>query len=621
MSPPFSYSLPKKLLFSNFYFKAATTSTFYISQGKSSTDSFDCGSYTKPCKSLHMVLNSIKNADNIIVYCDYRYPCEFVLKQDIRINFNNITISGSGYSNLTNRPKIIFSNQLDKKQQDFFLQTGYHLRLSQLALEIGSMLRTVDSYIVYENCNITFQGDKDKNDTTIFMAAGRYLFKHSLIGSHHKVHFEVYPYGDVNHVNLVIRQSEITCFLKFNLSSTIDINITDSNLTKNFYVFNNAIKTILPRINIIALINSKVLGAFWIGRCGKIDVQHTLFLNKAVFYTQDNDNVVLKSSNFTNSTMHSIRDIQAHIRNCNFYASNDILFEGSKVSILYSPFQHCRGLYGGALYSNDTTLTISHSNFINNTASNTGGNIYSVGTKPLTISNTNFTSVEENQEKLYGTTIYSISPLILQNVTIILTHTIYSQPIIFAGSHSSLEGRNLFRCPHNHIINVTKHRTPELTDLPEIRRAEMFTITCASCHKGSYNMSHSYGYINNTLTDIHNVACHECPLGGTCWNTITSSNNYWGYKDRAGKLFMLLCPPYYCCTSKTNQCTSYNTCEYNREGRLCGRCKDGFHLDLISDRCIDRDKCKKQGYAIFFIVSIISWLFGMLVSTEVYKRC
>ena len=52
------------------------------------------------------------------------------------------------------------------------------------------------------------------------------------------------------------------------------------------------------------------------------------------------------------------------------------------------------------------------------------------------------------------------------------------------------------------------------------------------------------------------------------------------------------CPVRYCCAS-SGECSSYDTCEGNREGVLCGKCKKGFSLNLMSTSCVDDSHCSE----------------------------
>ena len=51
----------------------------------------------------------------------------------------------------------------------------------------------------------------------------------------------------------------------------------------------------------------------------------------------------------------------------------------------------------------------------------------------------------------------------------------------------------------------------------------------------------------------------------------------------------LPCPTKYCCQERN--CTTYSSCYKNREGTLCGRCKEGFVQTIHSTECIRRSKC------------------------------
>ncbi len=57
---------------------------------------------------------------------------------------------------------------------------------------------------------------------------------------------------------------------------------------------------------------------------------------------------------------------------------------------------------------------------------------------------------------------------------------------------------------------------------------------------------------------------------------LAARHTFWGYHISGGSGYSFLkCPPGYCCDSRETMCESYDSCAVNREGFLCGRCKQG----------------------------------------------
>ncbi len=135
-------------------------------------------------------------------------------------------------------------------------------------------------------------------------------------------------------------------------------------------------------------------------------------------------------------------------------------------------------------------------------------------------------------------------------------------------------------------------------------RLEMVVLTCKACKKtfyipsnGNYVVSHSFNsskVTSRTNTEIHEfVQCTECPTGAECpGNTLKPIPNFWGHKSIGGYVFQQ-CPIGYCC-SHSEECLMYNQCSSNRDGTLCGKCKDGYSLSMLSNNCIESSLCSKN---------------------------
>ena len=88
--------------------------------------------------------------------------------------------------------------------------------------------------------------------------------------------------------------------------------------------------------------------------------------------------------------------------------------------------------------------------------------------------------------------------------------------------------------------------------------------SCQQCPRKTYSLNR--GELRNNT--IEKVQCLKCPRGGQCENgQITAKPDFWGYKDK-GKVSFLACPPGYCCDKES--CASYDGCNGNRSGILCG---------------------------------------------------
>ena len=145
-----------------------------------------------------------------------------------------------------------------------------------------------------------------------------------------------------------------------------------------------------------------------------------------------------------------------------------------------------------------------------------------------------------------------------------------------------------------------------------------FKFYCKQCDSTSYNVNHA-GFKNN---HPYNVTCHKCPYQASCVNGIKSRGNYWATTSKYshGKVTFTLCPSSYCCVS-LEKCISYNTCNENREGRLCGDCQKDYVISVFTrNECVSKGECEKMVvlWALYLIGVVASCLF-VLYSADAWK--
>ncbi|XP_066916438.1 uncharacterized protein [Clytia hemisphaerica] len=138
-------------------------------------------------------------------------------------------------------------------------------------------------------------------------------------------------------------------------------------------------------------------------------------------------------------------------------------------------------------------------------------------------------------------------------------------------------------------------------------------ITCTRCGRLTYNafdQSH-VNYHGCLKKRVHNITCYACPYQASCGNGIQSRGNYWGTSNATGFVTFYPCPPFYCCSS-LRTCSSYNTCVNNRQGRLCGACKDGYSLSIFN-KCVRTKHCNYNwfwlAYSILCVLAFIFFLY------------
>ena len=143
-------------------------------------------------------------------------------------------------------------------------------------------------------------------------------------------------------------------------------------------------------------------------------------------------------------------------------------------------------------------------------------------------------------------------------------------------------------------------------------------IGCSQCFPNTYRLNKSTSLnvefsLNNASKNISetNGKCLRCPPGGICNDVdIKARDNFHGFIDNESQQYeFLLCPDKYCCSRGTNTCNTPKTCAFNRTGRLCGKCKEGYFISLVNNNCILNSKCtvgKKISFWITFLLAPIA---------------
>ena len=134
-----------------------------------------------------------------------------------------------------------------------------------------------------------------------------------------------------------------------------------------------------------------------------------------------------------------------------------------------------------------------------------------------------------------------------------------------------------------------------------------------------------------TYTILPNATCLPCPSGGNCTDNVAARAGFWGYPvispgDPPGKVAFAQCPPGYCCPQQNISCPYRNEtylrtgCQGNREGFLCGKCRQGYTETLFSAECRKTQQCRDYwfwpvslfislGFALYLIKKPDLWLY------------
>lgn len=271
-------------------------------------------------------------------------------------------------------------------------------------------------------------------------------------------------------------------------------------------------------------------------------------------------------------------------------------------------------------------VSINASVFVNNTAYEFGGTLYSEGNKRVSISHTIIKGPHKSRYKpLIGYLLYSKTAMRLQNISFIVNSNLVDNTVIVyidtvqdvrSKKHTILSSFYL-QCPVGYNVLGTFEK--------QSKQYKYISTKCVPCGKGRYNLKYGYSYKNKSEDGVvqKNISCLVCPSGGICDNRIESAGNHWGHVGKSGQVEFISCPIKYCCTRYGTPCESYNTCEKNREGKLCGKCKQGFSLDMWSLKCIPNGKYNHLYTAMYwvghFVVAALYVVIILLFPKEIVR--
>ena len=294
------------------------------------------------------------------------------------------------------------------------------------------------------------------------------------------------------------------------------------------------------------------------------------------------------------------------LRNCIFIdnrATSVIHFNQNIKQISY----FISNVQGGALGCFRFNLILIHTTLINNNAEFFGGSIFD----DRCISSL-WNSTIQIDEKMsiipvQGQAVYSRGVQVMNNVTIKVEKTFLRSSgdsyIWFTGSGittRSVVVPHMLRLICNVGNNIDLKTRPTVTkNLRPSMLGSILLFRCLPCPSTFYTLESGSGILSNvTLRQLHNITCLPCPHGADCSESIRSKPDYWGYRSEDMTIHFLPCPAKYCCQG--HHCKSYNSCNKNREGKLCGRCRSGFSYGLLSAECVEENKCGNP--LIWFIV-------------------
>ena len=113
------------------------------------------------------------------------------------------------------------------------------------------------------------------------------------------------------------------------------------------------------------------------------------------------------------------------------------------------------------------------------------------------------------------------------------------------------------------------------------------------------------------VSNLVNPHCYQCPVGAKCSGNIKALPNYWGFRAK-DELFMIRCPTGYCCQDDES-CKSFDSCNRNRSGPLCGVCQKCFAESLFGQTCNPVEKCHTWFIVLLYISCAVGYGLVLMV--------
>ena len=276
---------------------------------------------------------------------------------------------------------------------------------------------------------------------------------------------------------------------------------------------------------------------------------------------------------------------------------------------------------GGAIYVGDTaTISITNCTFLNNSANWFGGTILSSG--DLTISDSYFENSVQTGQAALGDVLYLSGPTHIDNITIYIKKTYSNNPIFWYSSDHLYNITGLYggfidiQCPQG--ARIHNETLTEGTD-GNFTYRDLFYM-CNPCPSDTYSLQ--VGYVRGTLRSGEldmpsQFECIPCEYGGTCTDgQIHAKVNFWGYAHSdVPKVSFVACPGGYCCNNTS--CDSYDACNSQREGVLCGQCQQGTSEHLFTTKCIPNEQCDEQWFLLLDLIMCCLYVAFFLFYIEV----
>lgn len=301
----------------------------------------------------------------------------------------------------------------------------------------------------------------------------------------------------------------------------------------------------------------------------------------------------------------------------------------TSMTISDSTFINNTAMSGGALSLSRGNHTILRCSFLDNFANLQGGHVYMVSDSTslqlidsnLIQRNPDITIYDLPKKVTFGSAnglfvnSQSMGPLTILNSTLSCNipwqQGTKSLVTVSKGNYVNFGDNNLtvLTCPRGNKLDILNFTTEINTEYHNKKckiALIVLQVTCIPCGTGTYSLQHGQSL---GMNPVKGFRCLKCPFGADCSRTIIAKSNFWGFKvlDNPVELNFTLCPSGYCKKPDQRQSiVSFNSCHGNRTGSLCGKCKKSYSETLLSPSCRHDDECHDKWLWAVFVVMVTS---------------
>ncbi|PRP77754.1 hypothetical protein PROFUN_14115 [Planoprotostelium fungivorum] len=161
-----------------------------------------------------------------------------------------------------------------------------------------------------------------------------------------------------------------------------------------------------------------------------------------------------------------------------------------------------------------------------------------------------------------------------------LRDNIYSAVYV---SHQFSQKNNTLICPEGMYLYYPENKTE-------------FVVNCVSCGRMQY-LNGNGEMVQGTTKKTE---CLMCSFGMNCTKEVPQAQpGYWCKENKEGEIRCKLCPDGYC----SGQTHAWNdSCVDQRNGILCGGCKDNHTLSFLTSTCLPLETCRPEWISFLAVI-------------------